>query len=277
MPHKGNITIIRPSGGKVRLHLDEIWRYRDLIYILVMRNVKIRYKQTIVGIAGAIISPLFSMIIFTVFFGKLAKLPSDNVPYAIFVFSGLLYWNYFSTALLNVNQSFLADANIIQKVYFPRLVLPLSTSITPLVDFGIALIILCGLMVFYHFSPSFMGFLLLPVFLLIAFLTATGIGLVSASLNVRFRDVTYALSFFLQLLLYLTPIIYPVSIIPKQYQWLLFLNPMAGVVMTSRDSLLHTAPINWLFLFTSLVISLVLFLLGIIYFRRAEKSFADVL
>lgn len=268
---------IKPPSGLVRLNLKEIWQYRDLLYILVMRNIKVRYKQTIVGFAGAIISPFFSMVIFTVVFGKLAKIPSDNIPYAIFVYTGILYWNYFSTALNGASASFLTDAGIIQKVYFPRLILPLSTSITPMIDFAIALAFLGLLMIYYHFVPSVLGFFLIPMLLLITFCTATGIGLLVASLNVRYRDASYALSLFVQVLLYLTPIIYPVSIVPKQFQWLIFINPIAGVVTSARNSMFATAPVNWQILLISLGVSLLLLFLGIIYFRRAESYFADVL
>lgn len=268
---------IKPPSGLIRLNLKEIWQYRDLLYILVMRNIKVRYKQTIVGFAGALISPFFSMIIFTLVFGKLAKIPSDNIPYAIFVYTGILYWNYFSTALNGAGASFLTDAGIIQKVYFPRLILPLSTSITPMIDFAIALAFLGLLMIYYHFVPSVLGFFLIPMLLLITFCTATGIGLLVASLNVRYRDASYALSLFVQVLLYLTPIIYPVSIVPKQYQWLIFINPIAGVVTSARNSMFATAPVNWQILLISLGVSLLLLFLGIIYFRRAESYFADVL
>jgi len=268
---------ITPPNGLIRLNLKEIWQYKDLLYILVLRNIKVRYKQTIVGFAGAIISPFFSMIIFTLVFGKLAKIPSDNIPYAIFVYAGLLYWNYFSAALSGASTSFVAEAGIIQKVYFPRLILPLSTSITPMIDFAIAITILGLLMIYYHFTPSLLGFFLIPVLLLIIFFTATGIGLISASLNVRYRDTSYALSFIIQVLLYLTPIIYPVSIVPKQFQWLIFINPIAGVVTSARNSMLRTAPVDWFILLISLGVSFMLLVLGIIYFRKAEKYFADVI
>lgn len=268
---------ITPPKGLIRFNLKEIWQYRDLLYILIMRNIKVRYKQTIVGFAGAIISPFFSMVIFTVIFGKLAKIPSDNIPYAIFVYSGLLYWTYFSTAISGASASFVSDASIIQKVYFPRLILPLSTSITPMIDFGIAFVILCLLIVYYHFTPALLGFLLIPVLLLITFCTATGIGLIAASLNVKYRDVSSALSFFVQILLYATPIIYPVSIIPQQWQWLIYINPIAGVVTSARNSMLRTASVDWKILLLSLGVSLVLLFIGIIYFRKTEKYFADIL
>lgn len=271
------MTEIKPPDGLGTINLREIWKYRDLLYILVMRNIKIRYKQTISGFASAIISPFFSMLIFTVIFGKLAKIPSDNVPYAIFVYSGLLFWVYFSSAINGASASFVADANIIQKVYFPRLILPLSTAITPIIDFAISLLLLGLLMVYYHFTPAALGFLLIPVLLLITFCTATGIGLIAASLNVKYRDVTYILGLSLQALFYLTPIIYPVSIVPARFQYLIFINPIAGVVTVAKSALLHTAPVDWTMLFINLGTSFVLLILGIIYFQKAEKYFVDVI
>ena len=266
---------ITPPKGLIRFNLKEIWQYRDLLYILIMRNIKVRYKQTVVGFAGAIISPFFSMVIFTLIFGKLAKIPSDNIPYAIFVYSGLLYWTYFSTAISGASTSFVADASIIQKVYFPRLILPLSTSITPMIDFGIAFVILCLLMVHYHFTPALLGFLLIPVLLLITFCTATGIGLIAASLNVKYRDVSSALSFFVQILLYATPIIYPVTVVPARFLPIYYLNPMAGAIEAYRAVLIHgTAPTGYLYL--SGVAAVLTLLLGFWIFKRLEYKFADV-
>jgi lipopolysaccharide transport system permease protein len=268
---------IKPPNGLIRLNIKEIWDYKDLLYILIMRNIKVRYKQTIIGFAAAIVPPFTSMIVFTIFFGKIAGIPSDKIPYAIFVYSGLLYWNYFSSALSSASSSFVADAGIIQKVYFPRLILPLSTSITPMIDFSIAFVILFLVMIYYHFTPHFTGILLIPFLLLIAFLTATGIGLFAASINVKYRDVNYAIAFIVSIMLYVTPVIYPISIIPVKFQWLMYANPIAGVVTTARYSLLGTGTIDWKILFISLGISLMLFLIGIIYFRKTERFFADVI
>lgn len=268
---------IKPPNGLIHLDLNELWCYRDLLYILIVRNIKVRYKQTVIGIAGAIVPPFMSMIVFTVFFGKIAGIPSDNIPYAIFVYSGLIYWNYFSSALTQASSSFVADAGIIQKVYFPRLILPLSTSITPMIDFAIALIILFVIMVFYRFNPHMIGIAIMPILLIIAFLTATGIGLLSASVNVKYRDVGYAISFFVSIMMYVTPIIYPISIIPVKYQWLMYANPIAGVVTNARYSLLGTGEVDWLVLLISFGISLILFSIGMIYFRKTERYFADII
>lgn len=272
-----NNYIIRPPKGLVNLSLNELWRYKDLLYIFIGRNVKVRYKQTIIGFAGAIVPPFMSMVVFSIFFGKLAGIPSDNIPYAIFVYSGLLYWNYFSSALSAASSSFIADAGIIQKVYFPRMILPLSTSITPMIDFAIALVILFIIMIFYHFTPHFIGILLIPILLIVSFLTATGIGLFSASINVKYRDVSYAITFLVSILMYVTPVIYPISIIPVKYQWLIYANPIAGVVTVARNSLLGTGQINWGILFISFVISLGFFLIGTIVFRKTERFFADII
>lgn len=268
---------IEPHDGLVQIDLKELWYYRDLLYILILRNIKVRYKQTFLGVTAAILPPFVSMVIFTVIFGKLAKIPSDNIPYAIFVYSGLLYWNYFSSALSQASSSFVADAGIIQKVYFPRLILPLSTSITPMIDFAIALVILFLISFYYHFTPHLAGILLIPILLLISFFTATGVGLISASAQVKYRDVNYAIGYLIQVLMYVTPVIYPVSIIPKKLQWIMFLNPIAGVITNARNSLLGTAPIDWKILLISLGISLVLFFIGLIYFRKAERFFADII
>lgn len=268
---------IKPPTSLIKINLKEIWQYRDLLYILIMRNVKVRYKQTVIGVAAAIIPPFASMVIFTIFFGKLAGIPSDKIPYAIFVYSGLLYWNYFSSALTSASASFVADAGIIQKVYFPRLIIPLSTSITPMIDFAIALVILFLIMIYYHFTPHVIGVVLIPLLLIIAFLTATGIGLLAASINVKYRDVTYAITFFIQIFLFMTPIIYPISIVPPRFQWLIFINPIAGVVTTARNSLLGTNPINWHTVLISLGISALLFFIGTLYFRKTERFFADII
>lgn len=268
---------IKPPKGLVSIDFKEIWQYRDLLYILVWRNVKIRYKQTVVGIGWAIFQPLMTMVIFTVFFGLLIKVPTDNVPYAIFVYTGLLYWNYFSTALTSTSDSLVTDESIIKKVYFPRIIVPVSTTITPLIDFLVAFLILFMLMAFYHFMPNLWGILLIPVLMLVTFMASSGLGIFLASLNVKYRDVRYILGFFIQLLMYITPVIYPASIIPERFRWIFYLNPMAGVITLARDSLLHHLPFNWMLLGTSFGISLLLILIGLFYFRRTERFFADVL
>lgn len=268
---------IAPPNGLINLNFREIWQYKDLLSILIWRNIKVRYKQTIIGATWAVLLPLFTMIIFTIIFSRIAKIPSDNVPYPIFVYLGLIYWNYFSSALSGANSSLIEGQSIIKKIYFPRLIIPLATTITPLIDFLLAFIILFGLMAYLHYLPHFIGVLFVPFLLLITFCCATGLGLLAASMNVKYRDVQYALSFFIQVLFYATPIIYPLSIVPERYRWLVYFNPMAGVITGAKSSLFGSQPIDWRFLGISLGISLILLILGLIYFRKSEQFFADIL
>jgi lipopolysaccharide transport system permease protein len=268
--------IIKPTRGWIAINFREIWRFRGLLYTFTWRDIKVRYKQAVIGILWAIIQPFTTMVIFSVFFGGLAKVPSDGVPYPIFVFSGLLFWNYFSTALTNSSNSLIDNENIIKKVYFPRLILPISPAITPIIDFFIALAILCGMLIYYQFVPSWESLLILPVLVLLSFLTASGIGAFLAAINVRYRDVRYALPFFIQIMVYLTPVIYPTTLLSEKYQWLLALNPMTGIIETARSVIIHTKPIDFHLLLISIVSAVVFFLFGIYYFRKTERIFADV-
>lgn len=268
---------ITPPKGLVSLNLPEIWRYRDLLYILVWRDLKIRYKQTAVGVAWAVFQPLLTMLIFSVLFGRLAKLPSDGIPYPVFVYSGLLLWNYFSASLITSSESLVGNEAIVKKVYFPRILLPGSTVVTPAVDFLISFIVLIGLMLYYHFTPSILGILLVPILLFITMLSSLGLGLFLSSLNVKYRDVRHTLPFMIQVLMYITPVIYPVSIIPSSYQWIAYLNPMSGVITLARSVLLGTGVANWNLLPISLALALALFFLGLIYFRKTERFFADIM
>lgn len=269
--------VITAPKGLVNINFAELWRYRDLLFIFVWRDVKVRYKQTVLGVAWAIFQPLLVMIIFTLFFGQLAKIPSDGVPYPIFVYSGLLLWNYFSSALTNASDCFIVNESIVKKVYFPRLLLPISTTITPMIDFALAFTILFLLMWYYNFTPSLLGIALIPVLLIITLLSASGLGLFLSSVNAKYRDVRYILPFFVQVLMYITPVIYPVSLIPSKYQWIMLLNPMSGVITAERSILLKTAPFNTSALLSSLIIGIILLLLGVAYFRKTERFFADVL
>jgi lipopolysaccharide transport system permease protein len=275
---KTNIEyIIKPPKGLVSLNLPEIWRYKELLYIFAWRDVKVRYKQTVIGIAWAIFQPLLTMVIFTVIFGNLAKVPSEGIPYPVFVYSGLLLWNYFSTALTNASNCLIDNENIVKKVYFPRLLLPVSTAVTPIVDFIFSLIILFAIVLFYHYSPRVEGIILLPVLLLISMCASSGLGLFLSAVNAKYRDVRYVLPFFIQILMYVTPVIYPVSIVPAKFQWLLYLNPMSGLISAARTSLLGLGPVNWVSLGISAAISVFLLLCGVAYFRKTERFFADVL
>lgn len=269
-------TFIRPKKTFSLDDLREIWQYRELLYFFTWRDLKVRYKQTVIGAAWAILQPFITMVVFTVFFGKLAQMPSDGVPYPIFVYVGLLIWQFFSSALSETSSVLISNQSIITKVYFPRLILPLSAILTKFVDFIIASIILVGMMIYYGYLPNLGGLFLLPLLLIITFMAATGAGLFLAAINVKYRDVRYALPFFIQILLFLTPVIYPASIAGK-YSWLLALNPMTGVIQSARAALLGTTPINWTLLGISFVACLVLLVIGTGYFKKVERYSVDIL
>lgn len=270
------LTIIRGQKGKFHINFRELWNYRELFFIFTWRDLKVRYKQTIIGILWAILQPFLLMVVFSIFFGQLAKVPSDGVPYPIFVFTGLLFWNYFSISLTNASNSLVENENIIKKIYFPRLILPLSPTITPLVDFGIAFSILLSMMLYYHVPLSITGFLMLPVLLVIAFFTASGAGILLATVNVRYRDIRYALPFFIQTLLFITPVIYPTTIVPDRFHWILALNPMTGVIETARTVFITGKSIDFGLLAIAAAIGFCLFGVGVVYFRSSERQFADL-
>ncbi len=256
--------------------LKEIWEYRELLYFLSWRDLKVRYKQTAIGIAWVIFQPIITMIVFNVFFGKLLGIPSDNVPYPIFVYTGLLFWQFFSTSLSEISNSLINNKNIITKVYFPRLIIPISITLTKFVDFFIASIVLAGLMIYYHYTPSLIGILVFPILIIISFLATLGLGFIFSSVNVKYRDVKYILPFFIQILMFVTPVIYPSSV-AGHYSKLLAFNPMTGVISTARAALLGTTPVNWLLILTSFIAAFLLFLIGLIYFKKTEKYFADII
>lgn len=267
--------VIRPKKNWSLNDLRELWVYRELLYFFSWRDLKVRYKQTTVGVLWAIFQPLATMVVFSVIFGKIAKIPSDGIPYPIFVYSGLLFWQFFSTALADTSNTLVSNAAIVTKVYFPRLLLPLADAVTKLIDFCVASTILAGLMVYYRYLPSPEGILLVPILLLITFLSASGSGLILSAINVKYRDVRYVLPFFIQMLVFVTPVIYPTSLAGK-YAWLLAFNPMTGVINNARAGLLGTGPVEWVSLMFSLCISLVLFSIGVIVFKKTERIFADV-
>jgi len=271
-----NQITIKPQKGWIGVNTKELWLYRELFYIFVWRDIKVRYKQTAIGILWAILQPFLMMVIFSVFFGRLAKIPSGDIPYPVFVFAGLLFWNYFSTSVSSASNALVEHENMIKKIYFPRLILPFSSSLTPMVDFCVAFIVLFGVMAYYHFVPNFFGILLIPFLLIISFFTASGIGLFLSAINVKFRDVRYALPFFIQILLFVTPVIYPTNIVPAQFQWLLALNPMTGVIEAARFSIFGSPIENPSLLLISAISALVLFSIGILYFRKTERFFADI-
>ncbi len=271
-----NTTTIKPKKTLSWTDLKELWTYKELLYFFTWKDFKVRYKQTAVGISWAVFQPFMTMIVFSVFFGKFAKMPSDGIPYPIFVYTGLLFWQFFSSALTQTSGSLISNSNIITKVYFPRLILPISGVITKFVDFFIAAIILVGMMVYYGYVPNMIGLLILPILLLITFMAAIGGGLFLASINVKYRDVRYILPYFIQIMLFLTPVIYPASMVGK-YSWLLELNPMTGVIKAARASLFGNAPINWELLGISFVAVSVLLIIGIIFFKKTERYFADII
>jgi lipopolysaccharide transport system permease protein len=269
------LSIIEPKKGWIPIDLKEIWKYRELLYFLTKRDIKVRYKQTVLGGLWAIIQPVFTMIVFTLFFGKLAKVPSDGIPYPIFVYAGLLPWTYFANALAASGNSLVGSQNLITKVYFPRLIIPASASLAGLLDFFIALIVLVVLMIYYQFLPG-IGFLLFPLLVGLTFMCSVGVGLWLSALNVEYRDIRYAIPFLIQIWMFVSPVIYPVSMVQEKYHWLLAINPMGGVINAYRASILGHKPIDWTLLGISTVIIILLFLSGMYYFRRMEKTFADV-
>ncbi len=269
-------TIIEPQKGWIPINLKEIWKYRELFYFLTKRDIKVRYKQTVLGGLWAIIQPFFTMVVFTLFFGKLAKVPSEGIPYPIFVYAGLLPWTYFANALSSSGNSLVGSANLITKVYFPRLIIPASASLAGLVDFLIALSILGIMMIYYQFLPG-ISILLVPLLVGLTFLCAVGVGLWLSALNVQYRDIRYAIPFVIQLWMFVSPVIYPVSMVGEKYQWLLALNPMGGVITAFRASLLGHQAIDWFLLIISAVIIILLFFSGTFYFNRTQKTFADVI
>jgi lipopolysaccharide transport system permease protein len=270
-----SITVIEPKTGWVPVDFKEIWNYRELLYFLTKRDIKVRYKQTVLGGLWAVIQPAFTMLVFTLFFGRLAKMPSDGLPYPIFVYAALLPWTYFANAVSASGNSLVGSANLITKVYFPRIVVPASAALAGLLDFFIALFVLAALMIYYQFLPGW-SILLFPFLVALTFLCAVGVGLWLSALNVQYRDIRYAIPFLIQVWMFVSPVIYPVSLVKGNYQWLLALNPMGGVIHAYRASLLGHQPIEWSLLALSTLIIVTLFLGGLYYFRRMEKVFADV-
>ena len=269
-------TVIKPRKTFSLRDITELWGHHELLYFFSWRDLKVRYKQTFIGVLWAIFQPLITMFVFTVFFGSLAKMPSDNVPYPIFVYVGLLFWQFFSSALGDVSNTLQSNKSIITKVYFPRLILPISSVITDMIDFFIASIILVLLMFYYGYVPNLIGLLILPLLLVITFMAALGLGLFLAAMNVKYRDVQYILPFFIQILLFLTPVIYPASIAGK-WSKLLAINPMTGVIQNARAAILGTAPINWTLIAISFLTCVLMLFIGTYIFKKVERYFADII
>jgi len=269
------VLIIGPSHGFFRLNLHELWEYRELLYFFVWRDIKVRYKQTVLGAAWAIIQPLFTMLIFTLFFGRLAKMPSDGLPYPIFAYAALLPWTYFAQSLAQASNSLVENANLVRKVYFPRMAAPLAGTLSGLLDFAIAFTVLLAMMVYYGVVPT-SATILLPIFLLLALITSLGVGLWLSALNVQYRDVRYVIPFMIQGWMFATPVVYPSSLLSEPWRTLYGLNPMVGVVEGFRWALLGTNPPGPMILVSS-VVSLLILASGAFYFGRMEKKFADVI
>ena len=270
-------TLVIEAGRTERHYWRDLWRYRELFYFLAWRDILVRYKQTVIGLAWALIRPLLTMIVFVFVFGKLAKLPSDGVPYPILVFAALLPWQFFANAFTEAGNSLISNASMISKVYFPRLVVPTSAVIVSFIDFLISGIILVGLMVWYGFAPDW-RILALPLFIFIAFVAAMGAGLWIAALNVKYRDFRYIIPFVVQFGLYVSPVGFSSNIVPEKWRLLYSINPMVGVIDGFRWAILGgNTQLYWPGFLLSLFLVLVILVTGIVYFRKTEKTFADVI
>ncbi|MDI6739889.1 MAG: ABC transporter permease [Candidatus Edwardsbacteria bacterium] len=270
-----NITIIEHRRGWIPIDLAELLRYRELLYFLTWRDVLIRYKQTALGVAWAVIQPVVTMVIFSLVFGKFGKLPSDGVPYPVFTFCALLPWNLFASALTRSTNSVVGSSNMVKKIYFPRLLIPISSTLSPLVDFAISLIVLFGLMAYYRL-PFGWGLLLLPLLMLVTISVALGVGLWLSTLNVKYRDVGHAIPFLIQAWMFASPVAYSITLIPEKWQALYALNPMVGVVNGFRWAFLGGGRMPLTTMGVSLAIALAILVTGMFYFRRMERTFADV-
>lgn len=267
---------IEPSKGWVALQLKELWAYRELVYFLIWRDVKVRYKQTVLGVAWAIIQPVFTMVVFSLFFGRLAKMPSDGIPYPLFSYAALVPWAFFSHGLTLASNSLVGSSNLIKKVYFPRLAVPIAAVTSGLIDFSIAFVLLLGMLLYYGVVPS-IHVVWLPLLLLLTLVTSLGVSLWLSALNVQFRDVRYVIPFLTQLWLFATPIAYPSSLLSEPWKTVYSLNPMVGVVEGFRWALLGTETAPGPMIIVSTLAALAILVSGIFYFRRLEKSFADLI
>ena len=274
LPEKPLVTIV-PSRGWVALNLADVWAHRELLYFLTWRDIKIRYKQTALGALWAVIQPLFPMLVFTLFFGKLAKMPSDGIPYSIFAYAGLLPWSYFAAAVTNSSNSVVGSSNLITRVYFPRMIIPASGVLAALVDFAIAFVLLGCLMVWHRIPPTLSMFMLLPLVALVTLL-ALGFGMLLAGLTVKYRDFRYALPFLIQLWMFDTPVIYPASLVPEKWRWVLALNPLTGIIEGFRCSL-FARPFDWGSLVFSTGFTAFMLIYAAYSFRRQERIFADLI
>ncbi len=269
------ITVIDGDDRKTWADPVELWEYRELLWVLITRDVKVRYKQTLLGIVWAVLQPLLSMLLFSLIFGRLAKLPSDGLPYPVFVYAGLLPWMLFASTVSTASESVLGASTLISRVYFPRILIPLAAAGTAVVDFVIATVLLIGLMLYYGIAPS-PKLLLAPALVAALVFAAVGVGTAVAALNVEFRDFRYLVPFAMQLWMFATPVVYPASMIPQRWQWAYHLNPLAGIVEGLRSTFLDR-PLAWTAISISVAVSVAAFFLGVALFSRAERRFADVI
>jgi lipopolysaccharide transport system permease protein len=267
---------IKPKKGWQAVDFNELREYKDLVYFLIARDIKVKYKQTVLGGLWAIIQPFFSMVVFTLFFGMLAKIPSDGIPYPIFNYSALVAWSYFAHAVSGSGNSLIVSTSLISKVYFPRLIVPLTPVLAGLLDFFIAFLVLIGMMFYFKIYPTPLA-MLLPLLILLMMLTASGVGMFLAALNAKYRDVGYTIPFLLQLWMFASPIVYPTSMVPEKYRFFYALNPMVGVIEGFRSALLGTTAFPVMMIAISALLSTFLFLFGLFYFKHTERHFADII
>src|SRR5438067_1684229 len=269
------VVVIEPTKGWVPLNLRDLWSYRELLYFLAWRDVKVRYKQTLLGAAWAILQPLLTMIVFTLLFGQLAGIKSEGIPYPIFAYGGLLIWTFFSNSVTNSGNSLVGSSNLITKIYFPRMIIPAAAIGAGLVDFFLAFLIQIVLMAYYGVRVTW-AITMLPVLVIMATLLALGVGMWLSALNVKYRDIRYAIPFLIQLWMFASPIIYPVSMLPAKWQWILALNPLTGIIQNVRIALFGNQPFQWKSLGISFVITVLVLLYSAFSFRRMERHFADI-
>jgi lipopolysaccharide transport system permease protein len=268
--------LIKPKKGWQLINFKELLNYRDLFYFLITRDIKVRYKQTVLGGLWAIIQPFFLMVIFSLFFGALAKVPSDGVPYPIFNYSAMIAWTYFSNSVSGASNSLVTNSSLVSKVYFPRLIISLSPVLAFLLDFVISFIILIAMMFYFGVYPN-ITVLFLPFLVIIMILLASGVGTFLASLNAKYRDIQYTIAFLLQFWMFASPVVYPVSMLPERFHLVYAINPMTGIIEGFRSALLGTTPFPTQMVLISALVSLIIFIVGVMYFRRTEQYFADVL
>jgi lipopolysaccharide transport system permease protein len=270
------VTDIRPDRGWLDLDLGAVWRFRELLQVLVMRDLQVLYKQALLGAGWAILQPLFAVIIFSIIFGYIVRMPSEGVPYPLFAFAGVLPWTYFAEAVRRSGVGLVTDAELVRKIYFPRLIMPLANVVSPLVDFCIAFVVLLIVMAFYGIAPN-VKMLVIPLLMIVAALLALSIGLWLAPINVRFRDIKHTLPFMIQIWMYASPIVYPLSMVPEQWRMLYSLNPMVGVIEGFRWAVFGQGAPNFMALGMSAIIIVILMAGGLVFFRRMERTFADVI